>query len=615
MPIFQDNRMLVRRLGFARVLFAISFFLFFIQLWFLSVLNHEHYRQLAEQNRIRTFPQIAPRGLIYDREGRVLADNVFEFNLLLFREEAHQLEKTVQFLTDGLSLNAKSIEEILRKAAGYDLYQPAVIKEDLSMEDVAYLLAHQPEHPELGIVKQPRRLYRYGNLAAHVLGYVGEISLEQLQQLEFAQNKPSNLVGQYGVERSHNQTLTGIDGLRRVLVDSRGRNLGDVENVAPIIGKPLKMTIDLDLQEIAESGLGNDTGAMVAFDARTGEIMAMVSRPTFDPNQFARNLSPEEWSKLIDQPDSPLQNRVFQNAFSPGSIFKIIMALAGLERSVINASSVVRCTGEAMFYNRRFRCWREAGHGKIALKEAIQHSCNIYFYNLGQKLGIQDIETFSRRIGLGAKTGINLLGEVSGLVPSEKWKKRARGEPWYPGETISVAIGQGPLLATPLQLARAISIIATGRVPMLHLVEPNPDFPKAATLPVLSADFVPGNLEQIREAMWSVVNDGGTGQAAQVANFEVCGKTGTAQTVSRAVREGLSENSAERFEPNAWFVGFAPRNDPELVVAVIVQRGGAGGGSAARIAGEMFRGYSKKYRTSGAGSAVVFTHDTADKIL
>lgn len=615
MPIFQDNRKLVSRLGWVRVLFVISFFLFFIQLWFLSVLNHEHYRQLAEQNRIRTFPQIAPRGLIYDREGRVLVDNVFEFNLLLFREEEHRLEEAVQFLKDGLSLDAESIEEILKKAVGYDRYQPVVIKEDLTMEEVAYLLAHQPEHPELGIVKQPRRLYRYGNLAAHVLGYVGEISLEQLQQPDFAQNKPSDLVGQYGVERSHNQALMGIDGLRRVLVDSRGRNLSDVENVAPIIGKPLQVTIDLDLQEIAETGLDNNTGAIVAFDAHTGEIMAMASRPTFDPNQFARSLSSAEWANLIDQPESPLQNRVFQNAFPPGSVFKIIMALAGLERSAINANSTVRCVGEATFYNRRFGCWHEAGHGKITLREAIQHSCNIYFYNLGQKLGIQDIEIFSRRVGLGVKTGINLLGEVPGLVPSEEWKRRARGEPWYPGETISVAIGQGPLLATPLQLARAISIIATGRVPLLHLVKTNPDSPKDAMPFVLPENFAPENLEQIREAMWSVVNDGGTGQAAQVANFEVSGKTGTAQTISRAVREELSEDSAKRFEPNAWFVGFAPRNDPEIVVAVIVQRGGAGGGSAARIAGEMFEGYHRKYRTSVSGSAVAFTQDKRDKTL
>lgn len=615
MPIFQDNRKLVSRLSWVRALFVISFFLFFIQLWFLSVLNHEHYRQLAEQNRIRTFPQIAPRGLIYDREGRVLVDNVFEFNLLLFREEEHRLEEAVQFLKEELNIDAELIEGISRKTAGYDRYQPVVIKEDLSMEEVAYLLAHQPEHPELGIVKQPRRLYRYGNLAAHVLGYVGEISLEQLQQPDFIRNKPSDLVGQYGVERSHNQALTGIDGLRRVLVDSRGRNLSDVENVAPIIGKPLQMTLDLDLQEIAEAGLGNNTGAIVAFDAHTGEIMAMASRPTFDPNQFARSLSPEEWDDLIDQPESPLQNRVFQNAFSPGSVFKIIMALAGLERSVINESSVVRCAGEATFYNRRFGCWHEAGHGKIALREAIQHSCNIYFYNLGQKLGIQDIEVFSRRIGLGVKTGINLLGEVPGLVPSEKWKRRARGEPWYPGETISVAIGQGPLLATPLQLARAISIIATGRVPSLHLVKPNSDSPKDAMPFVLPVDFAPENLEQIREAMWSVVNDGGTGQAAQVENFEVCGKTGTAQTIGRATREELSEDSAKRFEPNAWFVGFAPRNNPEIVVAVIVQRGGTGGGSAARIAGKMFEGYYKKYKTGVSGSIVAFAQDEAEKTL
>ena len=605
MPIFQDNRKLLTRLGWLRVLFTVTFLLFFAKLWSLSVLHHEHYKQLAERNRIRTFPQIAPRGLIYDREGRVLVDNVFGFNLLLFRDEAEQLEPAVQFLTEGLRLDEKVLKSRLEIAGSYDRYQPVVVKEDLSMEEITYFLAHQSEHPELGIVKQPRRLYRYGKLAAHIMGYVGEISAEQLQQPEFGGHRPADLVGKYGVERGHNRILTGRDGVRRVLVDSRGKNLRDVERVDPVIGEGIRVTIDLDLQMIAESELGDDPGAVVAFDARSGEILAMASRPTFDPNQFAKRLSREEWNQLLDNLDSPLQNRVLQNSFSPGSVFKVIMALAGLERGVIDADSSVYCNGGVRLYGRRFSCWKAGGHGRVSLREAIRQSCNVYFYSLGQKLGIQEIAEVSRRVGLGAKTGINLLGEVAGLVPSEQWKKQVKGEPWYAGETISVAIGQGPLLVTPLQLARAIGIIGTGRAPSLHLVEGESERLGNVSPSIPPVDFAPENLKQIKEAMWSVVNDWGTGRAALVANFDVCGKTGTAQTISRLVRGQLSEDNAAKFEPNAWFVGFAPRDEPEIVVAVIVQRGGSGGGSAARIAREIFKLYHRKYKTNPPASAEV----------
>ena len=605
MPIFQDNRKLLSRLGWLRVLFTVTFLLFFAKLWSLSVLHHEHYKQLAERNRIRTFPQIAPRGLIYDREGRVLVDNVFGFNLLLFRDEAEQLEPAVQFLTEGLRLDEKVLKSRLEIAGSYDRYQPVVVKEDLSMEEITYFLAHQSEHPELGIVKQPRRLYRYGKLAAHVMGYVGEISAEQLQQPEFGGYRPADLVGKYGVERAHNRILTGRDGVRRVLVDSRGKNLRDVERVDPVTGEGIRVTIDLDLQMIAESELGDDPGAVVAFDARSGEILVMASRPTFGPNQFAKRLSREEWNQLLGNLGSPLQNRVLQNSFSPGSVFKVIMALAGLERGVIDADSSVYCNGGVRLYGRRFSCWKAGGHGRVSLREAIRQSCNVYFYSLGQKLGIQEIAEVSRRVGLGAKTGINLLGEVAGLVPSEQWKKQVKGEPWYAGETISVAIGQGPLLVTPLQLARAIGIIGTGRAPSLHLVEGESERLGNVSPSIPPVDFAPENLKQIKEAMWGVVNDWGTGRAALVANFDVCGKTGTAQTISRLVRGQLSEDNAAKFEPNAWFVGFAPRDEPEIVVAVIVQRGGSGGGSAARIAREIFKLYHRKYKTNPPASAEV----------
>ena len=564
---------------------------------------------------MRILPQIAPRGLIHDREGRVLVDNVYGFNLLLFRDELSDLDATLQFLMDGLDISEEVLRERLKAAGSYSIYQPVVIKENLSMEETAYLLARQSEHPEVEILKQPRRIYRYGSLAAHVAGYVGEISPAQLQEPVFRESKAGDIVGQFGVERTYNQTLTGRDGRRRVQVDSRGRILHDLEQIDPIRGEDLTLTLDLDLQATAENLLGENTGAVIAFDARNGEILVMASRPTFDPNQFAIRISKKEWDQLLENPDHPLQNRTVQNTFSPGSTFKIILALAGLERGIIDTETTVTCKGGVDLYGHRFHCWKEEGHGEVTLLEAIQHSCNTYFYLLGQKLGLQQIAHFARQLGLGVPVGIDLLGEASGLVPSEEWKRQARGEPWYPGETISLAIGQGPILVTPIQLARAVGIIATGRSPRLHLLKGDSQQGSTAGRELLSPVFAPENLQTIRDAMWSVVNEGGTGQGARLANYQVAGKTGTAQIISLSTREQLSESELERLEDNAWFVGFAPRDNPEIIVAVIVQRGGSGGSSAAPIAREIFRLYHAKYKSRGPAGLEVASQAKQEKKL
>ena len=595
MPIYQDNRELLQRLRWLQIVLVLVFIGLFAKLWSLTVLDFELYKNLAERNLVRTIPELAPRGLIYDREGRVLVDNVYGFNLLLFRDEIQNINETLHFLINGLGLDREAIQERLKDTGIYDIYRAIVLKENLTMEETAYLLARQSEHPELGILKQPRRIYRYGILAAHVAGYVGEVSREQLEQSEFRENRSGDIVGQFGVERTYDKSLTGLDGRRRVLVDSRGKFLQDLDRVDPVRGEELTLTIDLDLQAEAESRLGDDTGAVIAFDPHTGEILAMASRPAFDPNQFALRITQKEWEQLLDNPDTPLQNRTIQSTFSPGSTFKIIMALAGLEKGIIDSETSVYCGGSVDLYGNRFHCWKAGGHGHVTLQEAIQHSCNVYFYLLGQKLGIQEIASFSRRLGLGNSMGIDLLGEALGLVPSEEWKREVRGEPWYAGETISVAIGQGPLLVTPAQLARAVGIVATGKTPKLHLVKTeSPNTPEQGLFP--THDFSPKNLEMIRDAMWSSVNEGGTGRAAQVAGFEVAGKTGTAQTISLATRETLSAEEAKQFESNAWFVGFAPRENPEIVVAVIVQRGGSGGSGAAPIAREILRVYYEKHK-------------------
>ncbi len=595
MPIYQDNRELLQRMRWFQIVLVLVFIGLFAKLWSLTVLDFELYKNLAERNRVRTIPELAPRGLIYDREGRVLVDNVYGFNLLLFRDEIQNVNGTLDFLVDGLGLDRAAIQKRLGDTGIYAIYRALVLKENLTMEETAYLLARQSEHPELGILKQPRRIYRYRSLAAHVAGYVGEVSREQLKQSEFAGNTAGDIVGQFGVERTYDEQLTGRDGRRRVLVDSRGKVLQDLDHVEPVRGDELTLTIDLDLQAEAESHLGEGPGAVIAFDPNNGEILVMASRPAFDPNQFALRMSRNEWDQLRENPDTPLQNRTIQSTFSPGSTFKIIMALAGLEQGIIDNETSVYCGGSVDLYGNRFHCWKADGHGHVTLREAIQHSCNVYFYLLGQKLGIQDIALFARRLGLGDSLGIDVLGEALGLVPSEEWKREVRGEPWYAGETISLAIGQGPLLVTPAQMARAVGVVATGKVPNLHLVKGTaPDSPQQTVVP--PPDFSLANLEAIRDAMWSSVNDGGTGRAAQVANFEVAGKTGTAQTISLATRHTLSEEEAEQFESNAWFVGFAPRKDPEIIVAVIVERGGSGGSAAAPIAREILRVYYEKHK-------------------
>ena len=615
MPIFQDNKELVRRLNWLRMCFVLVFSCLFAQLWFLTVLEFDYYQNLAERNRVRTLPQIAPRGLIHDREGRVLVDNVYGFNLLLFRDELTDLDATTQFLMDGLDITEEVLRERLKAAGSYSIFQPVVLKENLSMEETAYLLARQSEHPEVEILTQPRRIYRYGSLAAHVAGYVGEVSPAQLQEPGFRESRAGDIVGQFGVERTYNQSLTGRDGRRRVQVDSRGRILHDLEQIDPIRGEDLTLTLDLDLQATAENLLGEDAGAVIAFDARSGEILVMASGPTFDPNQFAIRISENEWDQLLDNPDHPLQNRTVQNTFSPGSTFKIIMALAGLELGIIDAETTVTCDGSVDLHGHRFHCWKEGGHGEITLREAIQHSCNTYFYLLGQKLGLQEIAHFARQLGLGDPVGIDLLGEASGLVPSEEWKRQVRGEPWYPGETISLAIGQGPILVTPIQLARAIGIIATGRSPRLHLLKGESQQGSTAGLELISPVFAPENLQTIRDAMWSVVNEGGTGQGARLANYQVAGKTGTAQTISLSTREELSESELENLEDNAWFVGFAPRDNPEIIVAVIVQRGGSGGSAAAPLAREIFRLYHAKYKSRGPAGVEVASQAKQEKKL
>ncbi|MFH1574912.1 MAG: penicillin-binding protein 2, partial [Acidobacteriota bacterium] len=534
---------------------------------------------------------VAPRGTITDRNSHPLVENRPSFNILLYREFLSDMAETERFVTSRLGIDAEEFAARIRRARKDPLYRPIVIKEDVGIAEISTVEAHRSDHPEIQLGPQPRRLYRHNRLAAHVLGYVGEVSEAELADSTFPGVKPGDLVGKSGVERIYDRYLQGTDGTRQVIVDSLGRELGVLGELEAVIGGELRLTLDLRLQESAERILQDRVGAVVALDPRNGEILALASAPSFDPNRFSSRLSERDWNELLDNPDHPLQNRAIQNSYSPGSIFKLVMAVAGLEEGALDDGTRVYCNGAAEYYNRTFHCWSK-GHGFMDLENAIKNSCNIYFYELGRKIGIDKIALHGTMLGFGERTGIDLPGERAGIMPSPEWKLRARGERWYAGETISVSIGQGAVSTTPLQLLRAVSAIAMqGRLVTPHvMLRADRAAGDPRGWPGKALSLHAEKLRRIADGMWASVNAGGTGGRARVEGLDVCGKTGTVQVVS-AGRTRENSEEPDPFLDHSWFVGFADRDDPQLAVAVFVEHGGKGGLSAAPLAREIFQAY------------------------
>jgi len=483
-------------------------------------------------------------------------------------------------------------------------FRPILLKEDVTVSDIAFVKAHRYELPEISVELQPRRRYTGGELAAHALGYVGEVTETQLTTPEFVDFRSGDQVGQTGMEREYNNVLRGQDGFKRVIVNSFGREMGKLEEQEATPGNDLVTTIDLDLQCAAEDMLdgktdpvhfgGEHMGAVVALDPRTGEVLAMVSKPAFDPNLFATRISGANWNSLINDPGKPLQNRVVQSHFSPGSVFKIFMASAALEAGTLDPLQSIFCPGYATFYGHTFHCDNKDGHGALNVHTAIVKSCDVFFYNVGEKLGIDRIAQYATMMGLGRKTGIDLANEDSGLIPSSAWKQRVLKTKWYAGETISVAIGQGYVGVTPIQAAWAIGGLAMGgRLKQPHLVNPNELQKIGFAAPRIIDEEYPIHEETVdilTTAMWGVVHEpGGTGSKAKIEGFDVAGKTGTAQVVGR--QSGLK---GKEFKDNAWFVGFAPYRNPEIVVAAFVEHGGWGAEAAAPVVHAVMETYYKK---------------------
>ena len=535
-------------------------------LWRLQILGADNYRVLAEQNRIRKEPVLAPRGRIFDREGRILVDNYPSVSCFLLRDQQKNLEADLPLIAAGLHIPVEQIQAVLKRFQTAPKYQALPLKQDITPDEQAFIEAHRNELPELETLDEQRRLYPKDGFAAHLIGYVGEISENDLNQERFAAYEPGDMVGKSGVEAVYDDILRGTDGSRDVIVNSHGKEVGQMGQELAVPGQDLRLTIDLDIQMAAEKAMEGKIGAMVAMDPHTGEILAMVSRPTFDPNQFAVRLSSAYWKSIMENPDHPMMNKTIQAQVAPGSTFKVIMTLAGLQEGVAQ-NMHVECSGGGVFFGQFHAC--DKHHGFVDIHNALPYSCDTFYYTLAARLGIDTIARYGSEVGIGQKTGIDLPDEAAGIMPSEPWKLKTQHQPWYAGEVVSVGIGQGALEVAPLQLARALGGIASGGI----LVRPHVLMPGQVSAEEESAirstypgsgaktiPMTPENWQLITDDMANVVGPIGTAAAAHLEGVDFAGKTGTAQVMSHAAL--ARTNKGHETEPNAWFRRHGPAPQP-----------------------------------------------------
>ena len=579
---------------------AVAFFVIVIFLWYLQVIKGSDFRQMSTSNCIRIREDPAARGMILDRKGRLLADNRPSFEVYLVPEDLKEDLEVLARVGQILNMNPGEIKEKLQAQKKRTPFRPVKIKSDIEWNELARLETNRVHLPGLFVDVRPRRTYAYGPLASHLIGYIGEVDENELRQFSESPYRMGAMIGKYGVEYQWETYLRGVDGGRRIEVDALGREIKKLRSVEPFPGNNLILTIDFDLQKIAEEAFQQKTGALIAMDPRNGRILAMVSKPSFDPDIFARTISHEDWKSLAENPLSPLHNKGIQGQYPPGSVFKIISAIAGLETGVITPNTQLTCRGVYPYGNRDFRCWREEGHGTINLHRAIVESCDIFFYQLGLKVGVDAIAHYAEKFGLGSPTGIALPHEKSGIIPSTSWKKRRLGAPWYSGETLSLAVGQGYISATPLQLLVLISAIANGgRLYLPKVTEKVEDvygnlLREYPVQEIGRVDISEKTLHIIQEALMGAVNDPrGTGWASVLKEANVAGKTGTAQVIKipQNFKKGDMDRLPWKYRDHAWFVAYAPFEDPIIAVVVLVEHGGYGGTAAAPIAKRVIENY------------------------
>ncbi len=585
-----------RRLVVAFGMTLCGFFLLAGRLWFLQVLHGDEMQELARSNRIRLHRVPATRGRIVDRYGRVLVDSRPAFSAVLVREDSPDLETTVGTVARYLGQTPEEVHELLETAKARPRFAEVPLKRDLEWEEVVALETHQLDVPGVSVEVTPRRSYPLAGQLAHLLGYVGEVSPEDI--LRDKSYRPADLIGKSGLERYFEEELRGVDGGEQVEVNAVGRQLRVLRSVPEQPGNTVRLTIDLDLQQAAAEALGERDGSVVVVDPRNGEVLAFVNYPSFDPNVFARGIKSKEWRELLEDEHHPLTNRGLQGQYPPGSAFKIAVAAAALEEGIVNPFTRIYCPGGYKFGDRYFRCWHRGGHGSMNLHDAIVHSCDVYFYQVAQRLGIDTIARYARDFGYGVHSGLEFGSESAGTIPDQAWKRRRFGQPWYAGETLSAAIGQGYVTATPLQMANMAGAVAVGERMRPHFVmqieKPDGELVRRFEPEVVGdMQLKASTIALLRESMHDVVNDReGTGKKAYLDGIAVAGKTLTSQVV-RLKKQGQAASEIPwRHRDHAGFVAYAPADAPEIAMAVLVEHADGGGGKvAAPIARDIFAAY------------------------
>jgi penicillin-binding protein 2 len=588
----EDRRRATLRLTILQYSIVGLFTALAIGFWVLQVVHHAKFEEMAENNHQRTLALRAPRGIVFDRQQRVLVVNRRSYSISIVREHTRDLNRTVRLLASVLGVDEAGVRQIVDRHRREPTYRPITIIQDATLSQVAAIRARRLDYelPDIVVEQVPTRRYPEA-FAAHLFGYVGEVSDTQVTEGDGL--KSGDIVGQSGIEKVYNALLMGEDGAKRVVVNSVGREIRTLEENAPNEGKRVMLTIDYDVQRALEDAfkVSGFNGASVIMDPKTGEVLAFTSVPAYDPNAFASGIDRAAWASLNTDDLKPLQDRAIQGRYPPGSTFKMAVATAALEEGVITPDFKVYCPGHAVFFGRSFQCSlpNGRGHGTIDLRQALEHSCNVYFYTVGNMVGIDKIHKWATLLGLGEKTGIDLPNETQGLVPSPEWKRERFKEKWYAGETISVSIGQGAVALTPVSMAVYISTIANGGTRQTpHLLKAVDDGTGWKDVPSPAPHSVvqlkPETIQAIRDGLWMVVNSGGTGGRAKIAGRDVSGKTGTAQVISLQGGKSAKGRTDKDLRDNGWFVFFAPRDNPQIAGAVFVEHGGHGGTTAAPIA-------------------------------
>jgi penicillin-binding protein 2 len=587
-PAVEDRRRVAGRLTVLQYVITLVFSVLAVSFWVLQVVQHAKFEELAENNHQRTLALRAPRGVVFDRDGRVLVENRHSYSISIVRERTKDINRTIRLLAAVIGWDEARVREIVDRHRREPSYRPITIVLDATLAQVAAVKGRRLdfELPDVLVEQVPTRQYPE-TMAAHAFGYVGEVSDKDVA--EAGDLRSGDIVGQAGIEKVYNALLKGEDGAKRVVVNSVGREIRTLEKDEPTEGKRLQLTIDYDLQKAVEDAfkVSGFNGAAVVLDPRDGGVLAFSSLPAYDPNAFAAGIDRAAWASLNTDDLRPLQDRAIQGRYSPGSTFKMAVALAGLEEGLITPDFHAHCAGHANFYGHDFKCWKKGGHGSIDLRHAIEQSCDVYFYTVANIVGVDKINKWATRLGLGVKSGIDLPNEVQGLVPSTEWKLQRFHEKWYAGETISVGIGQGAVAVTPVSMAVYMATLANGGTRVTpHLLSAVDDGqgwkPVPAPAPQSKVDIDPGKLQAIRDGLWMVVNAGGTGGRARIDGYDVSGKTGSAQVISNQGRVAAGRTTKD-LRDNGWFVFFAPRDHPTIAGVIFLEHG-IHGGNAASVA-------------------------------